>query len=185
MFFPRRMPSPSSIFSAYASVSASFLLFQTMFDQFLPNKAQQFILSAFQYCLNLQFSSSVTLLIEETNGLTRNELFEASEVYLLTKITSTSAEKLKVSKGSKDQNLTTKFAECEQIFDSFGGMELKWRFNCQASHKDWKSEDDRASERQWFELSFHKEHRYKVVNFNFQILMSFRLYQLIGSRISG
>jgi len=134
-----------------------------MFNQFLPNKAQQFIHSAFQYYLNLQFSSSVTLLIEETNGLTRNELFEASEVYLLTKITSTTAEKLKVSKGSKDQNLTTKFAECEQIFDSFGGMELKWRFNCQDSHKNWKSEDDRASERQWFELSFHKENRDKVL----------------------
>ncbi|KAF7134484.1 hypothetical protein RHSIM_Rhsim08G0121600 [Rhododendron simsii] len=136
-----------------------------MFNQFLPNKAQQFILSAFQYYLSPQLSSNVTLIIEENiNGLTRNELFEASETYLFTKVTSSSAEKLKVSKGSRDQNFTTRFAQCEQIFDSFGGMELKWRFHCQVSQKEWKSEDDRASERQyWFELSFHKEHRDKVL----------------------
>lgn len=173
MFFLKNMPSPSSVFSAYASLSASFLLFQTMFNQFLPNKAQQFILSAFQYYLSPQLSSNVTLIIEENiNGLARNELFEASETYLFTKVTSASAEKLKVSKGSRDQNFTTRFAQCEQIFDSFGGMELKWRFHCQESQKDWKSEDDRASERHyWFELSFHKEHRDKVVNFfKFQIM---------------
>ncbi|KAI8542533.1 hypothetical protein RHMOL_Rhmol08G0144800 [Rhododendron molle] len=164
-FFLKNMLSPSSVFSAYASLSASFLLFQTMFNQFLPNKAQQFILSAFQYYLSPQLSSNVTLIIEENiNGLTRNELFEASETYLFTKVSSSSAEKLKVSKGSRDQNFTTRFAQCEQIFDSFGGMELKWRFHCQESRKDWKSEDDRASERQyWFELSFHKEHRDKVL----------------------
>lgn len=163
MFFSlKNMPSPSSVFSAYASLSASFLLFQTMFNQFLPNKAKQFILSAFHYYLSLQLSTTLTLIIEENNGLARNELFEASETYLFTKVTSSTAEKLKVSKGSRDQNLTTRFAQCEQIFDSFGGMELKWRFHCQESQKDWKNEADRTSERQWFELSFNKEHRDKV-----------------------
>ncbi|OMO88239.1 hypothetical protein COLO4_20350 [Corchorus olitorius] len=78
---------------------------QAITSQLIPTQLQAFLLSKLGGLIYSNPSSQMTtLLIDEYNGYSINELYEASQIYLQTKITP-SIERLKVSKGPKDKKV--------------------------------------------------------------------------------
>lgn len=67
----------------------------------------------------------MTLLIDEYEGYSINELYEVFEIYLQTKI-STSMERLKVSKAPRNNNVSVTINKGEKVIDVFEGIQLKW-----------------------------------------------------------
>ncbi|XP_054825798.1 AAA-ATPase At5g17760-like isoform X3 [Prosopis cineraria] len=163
MFSARDMPSPSSIFSAYASMTASVMLFRSLANDLIPHPLRGYLLSAFRYFIKSS-STALTLVIEESTGITRNQVYEAAEVYLST-IVSANNERLKISKSPKEKNLKIRLEKGEKLVDSHNGIELKWRFVCAESNNNNRHDLDIASrtERRYFELSFHKKHKDTVL----------------------
>ncbi|GAY44065.1 hypothetical protein CUMW_079420 [Citrus unshiu] len=105
------MPSATSVLSTYTAFAASAMLVrtvinevQTLTSQIIPKQLQTMMLSKLGG-LFTNHSSQMTLIIDEYNGFSINQLYEASELYLSTKITA-SLEKLKVSKTTKEKNLS-------------------------------------------------------------------------------
>lgn len=163
------IPSPSSVFSAYASLSASIMLFQTVLNQLVPRPVQNYISSAIKYYFKSR-TTNLILVIEESDGMSSNELYSAAETYLYSKIDS-SIECLKITKRPKEASISIKFAQCEKIVDFYDGVEVVWRFNCEERQKGSSKlvDDDSGNvfsefEKRYFELSFNKKYKEKVLS---------------------
>ncbi|KAK4486016.1 hypothetical protein RD792_008678 [Penstemon davidsonii] len=162
------MPSASSIFSTYASISAFIMLVQTILNQFIPRQIQNHIMNIIHHYFKTKPNKS-TIIIEERAGMSTNELFNAAETYLCTKIRP-NIERLKISKRHKDTGLTIKFAQCEKIADTFEDVNLEWRFMFEERKKTSKRIDEDTddivldSEKRYFELCFEKNCKEKVLD---------------------
>ncbi|KAM1529226.1 hypothetical protein ACFX1Z_018457 [Malus domestica] len=164
MFSSKEMPSPSSLFSAYASMAASMMLFRSMANELVPHPVRGYLLSTIRYIFKTH-SPQLTLVIEESNGISRNQVYEAAEIYLCTKISS-NTERIRVSKSPKGKNLTIRLEKGEKLVDFYEGIQLKWRFVCAESQQNNRNDpfSPPRSEKRYFELTFHKQHREKVLD---------------------
>ncbi|XP_009609681.2 AAA-ATPase At5g17760-like [Nicotiana tomentosiformis] len=162
------IPSASSMFQAYASMTASITLLKTMLNQVVPRQVQYYIVSKIRSYYR-PHSSNITLVIGEKDGIAINEVYNAAEIYLSAK-TSPEFQRFRVSKKPKDPNVNVKFGNCGKITDSFEGIQLVWRYVHEAGTKNFSQDGDSgrgnfASEkRTYFELSFKKQHKEKIVN---------------------
>ncbi|CAJ1930255.1 unnamed protein product [Sphenostylis stenocarpa] len=159
MFSPRDMPSPSSIFSAYASMTASIMLLRSMANELIPQPIRGYLCNAFRYLIKPR-SPTLTLIIEESTGIARNQVYDAAEAYLSTRV-SPENERLKISKSPKEKKLTIRLEKGEKVVDFFNGACFKWRFICAESEKnnpnDHTNNISVRSEKRSFELSFPKK----------------------------
>uniref|UniRef100_A0A166ERH0 AAA+ ATPase domain-containing protein n=1 Tax=Daucus carota subsp. sativus TaxID=79200 RepID=A0A166ERH0_DAUCS len=161
------LPSPSTVYSAYASISASTMLLRTTINQIIPHQLQNSIASSIRhYIFTSANTSQLTLVIEEKDGMSQNELYKASEIFTSTKL-HPHIDYLNISKSSKDDHLNIKFDKSETIFDFYQGVEITWRFVRQQLENVSYDEDleDSEAERKYFELSFDKRHKDFVMNF--------------------
>ncbi|KAL8161696.1 hypothetical protein V2J09_013185 [Rumex salicifolius] len=90
------------------------------------------------------------------NGMSLNEVYQASHLYLQDKISPWN-EKLKVAKAYGDKKLSVTVNKGEEIADLYQGISLKWVMICTESEK--KKQSIGTVEKKSFELSFSKEHR--------------------------
>ncbi|CAA2973964.1 AAA-ATPase At3g50940 [Olea europaea subsp. europaea] len=89
----------SNIFSAYASVAASMMLFRTMAHDIIPKPVKSYIISVFTRIFCYFFtplSTRITMVVDEKNGMTRNQIYDSADVYLNTKI-SPNTERFKLT----------------------------------------------------------------------------------------
>ncbi|KAL6222370.1 hypothetical protein ACLB2K_005762 [Fragaria x ananassa] len=159
----KKMPSPSSLFSAYASMAASMMLFRSMANELVPQPVRGYLHSTLHYIFKIH-SAMLTLVIEESNNISRNQLYDAAEVYLCTKI-SLKTDRLKISKTPKAKNITIRLEKGEKLVDVYEGIVLQWRFVCAESRQNNPSDpfSPPRSEKRFFELKFHKKHKEKVL----------------------
>ncbi|KAF8405268.1 hypothetical protein HHK36_010169 [Tetracentron sinense] len=167
MFPDTNMPSTRTVLSTVASLAASAMLIRSIAHDFLPHEVQDYFYSGIRNLLGL-FSSQMTMVVEEFDGLANNQIFEAAQIYLRTKI-SPSTQRLKVSKPEKEKNITVTMERNEEIVDVFDGVQFKWIFVCrQIESKYFNNPGDLnstlRSEIRYFELTFHKKHKEKAVS---------------------
>ncbi|KAF8405272.1 hypothetical protein HHK36_010173 [Tetracentron sinense] len=169
MFSLQNMPSTATLFSMYTTLSALSMLIRSMVseirtiaNQLIPRQLQEKIFSRLGSLFG-SVSSTLTLVIDQSvDGYNPNQIYEASEIYLSTKITP-SIGRLRVRKSLQEKNLSVTIEKGEVIIDFFQGIELKWRFIC-SSQTSGNGNEEQRSERRSFELSFHKKHKEIVLN---------------------
>ncbi|GER27985.1 P-loop containing nucleoside triphosphatehydrolases superfamily protein [Striga asiatica] len=165
------VPHPSSVFAAYASISAFIVLVQTMLNQLLPRQLRSYLSDTLRRYLLRPRHSRATLVVEERDGISFNELFSSAETYLCTKKLRPNVDRLKITKRPNHPTLTLRFAQSELIPDQFHDIDLHWRF-VNADHRnhhhpsksavDHHHED--SSEKRFFELCFDKRHKERVLD---------------------
>ncbi|KAL0332925.1 UNVERIFIED_CONTAM: AAA-ATPase [Sesamum calycinum] len=124
----------TNIFSAYASVAASVMLYRSMVNDIIPEPVKAFFYSMFDRFFKSFFdrffgkiSTHVTVVIDEQNGFTRNQIYDAAEIYLRT-IINPEAERLKANKSSNQKNISLSIEKGQELTDSYNGFQLKWQF---------------------------------------------------------
>ncbi|KAE8655072.1 Detected protein of confused Function [Hibiscus syriacus] len=147
----------TSLFSAYASFAGSMMLVRSMANELIPHPLRSYLFNGLSYFL-APLSPDLTLAIDEQCGMGKNEVYEAARVYLGTRI-SPKTERLKVSKTRKQKHLTTAIDNGETVVDRFENVKLTWRFVCGEGQKP------HSWEKRYFELSFNKKHKDKVLDF--------------------
>lgn len=180
--FQSQIPSVTSLFSAYASLSALLMLLRSILHDFIPPPIRNYILNLIHHLFKRR-SNDLTLVIEETTatGIGHNEVYTAAELYLSNKVTTPSTDRLKISKSPKDKSLTIRFETGEIIDDIFDNIPLRWRFLCTEPDTKRRSpsrvdDDDglisSSGETRFFELSFDKKFKDKVINSYLKFVMA-------------
>ncbi|XP_060193535.1 AAA-ATPase At5g17760-like [Lycium barbarum] len=166
------MPSASSMFQAYVSMSASISLFKTMMNQLVPLQVQHSIVTKIRSYFHTN-SSKVTLVIDEKDGMGINEIYNAAEIYLSTRI-SPEFQRFKISKRPKDTDVNVKFGNCGKVADSFEGIELVWRFVHEEASNNTipNGSGGGGGEKRYFELSFNKQNKDKILNCYIPLVMN-------------
>ncbi|PIN06822.1 AAA+-type ATPase [Handroanthus impetiginosus] len=157
----------TNIFSAYASVAASMMLFRSMANDIIPQPVKAFVCSVFIRFFRHFFdrffkklSPHMTIVVDENTGITRNQIYDAAEIYLRTKI-NPDADRLKANKSTKQRNINLSMVKDQEVVDFYEGFEVKWQFMLV------EPEGDRASfksEKRYFEATFEKINKETVVN---------------------
>ncbi|TYH78777.1 hypothetical protein ES332_D03G013200v1 [Gossypium tomentosum] len=155
--FSTIFPSATSAFTTYASISASLMLLRSIFNDLIPYQLRKHIFSAISslFCF---FSGKQTIIIDQFDGIEPNHVFNATELYLSTKVNPNS-KRLKVSKRIKDKGLSFKLDKGQRITDSFNGVELKWRHVCYGVEIKGN-----VTEKRYFMLRFKKNNGDLVMN---------------------
>ncbi|GAB4848541.1 hypothetical protein Ancab_003247 [Ancistrocladus abbreviatus] len=164
MYSLREIPSASSLFSTYASLSASLMLVRSAVNEFVPQPVLRYLHNLAGELFR-QTSNKLTLIIEAGDGIAFNQVYEAAYVYLRTKI-SPSADRLRVTKLPKENHLTVSFEKGEKLNDVFEGIELNWRYVCVESEKrnNERLGSSSHNESRYFELTFDKKYKDRVLN---------------------
>lgn len=165
------MPSPSSIFSAYASMTASIMLVRSMANDLIPQPIRGYLTNAIRRLIIKPRSPTLTLIIEESSGIARNQVYDAAEAYLSTRVRPEN-ERLKISKTPQEKKLTIRLEKGEKVEDIYNGASLIWKFICAETEKNSTLSNNHdihnnsvslRSEKRYFELSFLKEHKEMVL----------------------
>ncbi|GLT82760.1 hypothetical protein SLE2022_011070 [Rubroshorea leprosula] len=158
MFSPSEMSNiASTLLSTYASLTGTLMLLRSMASELIPEQLRSYFFSFFHYLFTPP-SSNLTLVINESSGMSSNEVYNAADLYLATKI-SPKTERLRLSKTERQKNFAISIEKDEEIVDIFEGIELKWRYNCIEPREQY------SAEKKFFELSFNKKCKDKVVDF--------------------
>ncbi|KAK9067495.1 hypothetical protein SSX86_014825 [Deinandra increscens subsp. villosa] len=163
------MPTLSSLLSAYAWLSTSLMLFRTIFDQLLSVELRLYVLEAVRSYWSKPKSPKLTLVFDEIDGLTSNHMFDAAEAFLCSRINPNS-KRLRITKSVNENNMNIKFAESEEIVESFDGISVTWRY-FRRQPKNMTDGDDAGlamsssgGSRGYFELEFDKTHKDVIIN---------------------
>ncbi|KAL8161693.1 hypothetical protein V2J09_013182 [Rumex salicifolius] len=177
------MPSTTSVISAYTAFAASAMLARSMVSEFQSMAAQlipQSIRDKFASKLVFLFgnsSSEMTLIIDEHfNGLSLNEVYEASHLYLQEKISPWN-QKLKVTKAQGEDDLSITVNKGEEIVDFYQGIKVRWVMlstESQKTHFEYEgSISSEKVEHRSFELSFSKKHKEVILGSYLSNVMEF------------
>ena len=161
------MSNSTALVSAVASVAASAMLIRTITNEFIPPEVLNFFTSQL-HDLKRYFSSQLTIVIEEFQGMSRNQVYEAAEAYLGTKAT-LSAHRVKASKSEDDKKLAFSVDKNEEFHDDYEGVEVRWKLSCvyvQSTGNRHPNDMNASlrSEVRSYELSFHKKHKDMIFN---------------------
>ncbi|CAN0919198.1 AAA-ATPase At5g17760 [Linum grandiflorum] len=149
------------------------MLAQTTVNHFLPTPAKTYIYSAIRKLFSRSRPSDLTLIIDEIiTVLSGNEVFDAAQTYLSTKI-SPDAKCLKVSKTYGDKLCSITFDDGELIHDNFQDVALQWRFCVSEANQNraYPADDSELDHiygkekvKRHFELTFLKEKKELVLD---------------------
>ncbi|CAA7046984.1 unnamed protein product [Microthlaspi erraticum] len=160
--FFTQIPSLSSIFSIYTSLSAFTILFRTILHEIIPEKIRDFIVSRFSDYFSSYFNTNFTFIIQEQCDYVTNQTFRAAETYLPTLLAGMSTGSLLVHSSNLNNPLAKpKFGipVKAKIFDEFEGIPLEWTLLSERNENPHQSRPKR-----YFHLTCKKEFRDKIMS---------------------
>ncbi|GAV84582.1 AAA domain-containing protein/AAA_assoc domain-containing protein [Cephalotus follicularis] len=165
-FSQENIPSSKTVLSVAASLTASAVLFRTIANDLVPEVLTDYLCSSFKNMSN-RLSSQITVVIEEFDGLTANQMFYAANVYLGSKL-SPSVQRIKVHKPEKEKQLDVSIDKNQELVDLFSGVKFKWvlvssRVQKSVPHKKGNSNGISREEIRYLEVTFNKKHRDMVL----------------------
>ncbi|CAA7019373.1 unnamed protein product [Microthlaspi erraticum] len=147
-----------TVLTTAASVAETARLARSLAQTYVPPEVRHYISNEFRCFFHRRvvpyFDPQMTITIEEFEGYDHNEVFEAAEAYLATKI-SPSNKKLKVSKHDSENNYNVSVEPNEEVVDTFNGVQFRWLLR--SRRVDSKNSRSPPSNVRSFELSFHKK----------------------------
>ncbi|KAM3749793.1 hypothetical protein ACB098_05G213000 [Castanea mollissima] len=160
MSLNQRIPNVQKLLSTAATVAATAMLVRSIAYDYIPNDIHRY-LSSHLHNLSRLFSSRFTIVIEEFQGLSKNQMFDAAEVYLGT-ITSSSVQRVRVGTDENEK----------KIVDVFENIQMNWSLVCTQVEPSSNCRNQNMSdlnvtlrsEVRSYELSFHKRHKDKNLN---------------------
>ncbi|KAL7144203.1 hypothetical protein ABFS83_08G243400 [Erythranthe nasuta] len=160
-----KLATAKTILSAVGSIAATAVVVRGVAGDLLPPEFHDYILSGFRTFFS-RFSNQLTMVIDEFEGLDSNEIYEAAQVYLGTKISPTT-RRLKISKPAKENHFNITIDKDEQLTDTFNGEKFKWVWICKTKSKTYyhhRHTNNNSTEARSFELTFHKRNKDLAIN---------------------
>ncbi|KAL6618680.1 hypothetical protein ACP70R_033819 [Stipagrostis hirtigluma subsp. patula] len=159
-----------------ASVAATAMVVRSVVNELVPYELRDLLCAGARY-LRARVSSRHTVVIDEAEGLSANQIYDAARTYLAARI-STDMPRLRVSRVDEAQGIMVGMEQGEEMVDAHDGVEYTWRL---VSRDGTSGAAARAAgtagayggqgakgrprhEIKSFEVSFHKKHKEKALN---------------------
>ncbi|GJR28207.1 retrotransposon protein, putative, ty1-copia subclass [Tanacetum coccineum] len=156
------------------------MFLRTLFDQFLPLQVQSYIIDGLKYYWKRESSYTLTLVFEEKDGRSPNDMFNATVAYLCT-IISPDTKRLRITKNVNETHVNIKFAEKQEIVDSFEGNSVTWKYITEQP----KKRGDDLHEKRHIIMKFDHIHRDSVFTRYLPSIIEKRWYLLYGPPGTG
>uniref|UniRef100_A0A803L6W6 AAA-type ATPase N-terminal domain-containing protein n=1 Tax=Chenopodium quinoa TaxID=63459 RepID=A0A803L6W6_CHEQI len=128
------MMRAKSVLSTVGSAATAVMVARSVINDFLPYEVCDYLFSSIHSILSRRFSTEITMIIEEFDGLENNQIFDAVELFIgaRTKTTSTSASatRLMVRKPVTGDKILVNVDRNEGIVHEFEGVKFRWMFYC-------------------------------------------------------
>ncbi|CAL4909820.1 unnamed protein product [Urochloa decumbens] len=167
------MSSGSGSYEKYitmaASVAATAMLVRSVASELVPYEVRDLLCAAAR-SLRARVSSRHTVVIDEAEGLSANQIYDAARTYLAARI-STDMPRLRVSRVDEAQGITVGMEQGEEMVDVHDGVEYTWTLVSRDGSNPGGGAASGASsaaagakgrgrlETKSFEVSFHKRHK--------------------------
>ncbi|XP_028788460.1 protein HYPER-SENSITIVITY-RELATED 4-like [Neltuma alba] len=163
-FFPSssvetNLATTKTFVSTVASVATTIVLIRSVARDLLPGEIVDCFFDGVRGFFR-RFSSQLTIVIDEFEGLISNQIYDAAVTYVGKKI-SPSTRRFKVSKPDDAKRGFEITVKCDEfIMDVFNGIKFKWVFIRRGvESKSFSNNPRDHSEIRSLELSFHKKHK--------------------------
>ncbi|TKY70424.1 mitochondrial chaperone bcs1 [Spatholobus suberectus] len=153
--------SASSWFEVYAAFSTFMMLLRTAINDLIPQQLRSFIASKLEAFFNSPPNDHISLRINQfwdENSGHGNQLFDAAQEYLPTRITRT-YKSLKVGKLENQKHLDLAVDASEEVVDEFEGTKFTWKLN-EGSEND----SNNFRKQHTFVLTFNEKNRERVLD---------------------
>lgn len=132
------MGTTKSVLSTVGSTVAAVMVARSIINDFLPREVHDYLYSAVRAFFNHRFSSDMTIVVDEFDGLETNQIFDAAQLYLgtLTKSAAGAAtadaagRRIKVSKPESEDTIRVTVDRNEEVVDRFNGVVFRWVLHC-------------------------------------------------------
>ena len=152
-----------------ASAAAAAMLVRTVVSELLPYEVGDLLRSAARG-VRARVSSRHTVVIDEAEGLSANQLYDAARTYLAARVTLTpDVPRLRASRVDDAQGITVGMEQGEEMVDAHDGVHYTWTLVVSRDAAASRAADGRdkagrrPSEAKSFELSFHRRHKDKAL----------------------
>lgn len=161
------LPSYENTLKLAGALVSSAVVLRTISDTLVPDSVTDYLRSRVRK-ISTRLSSQATVVIEEFDGLNPNQIFEAANVYLGSKL-SISTQRIKVNKAAKEREFVVTVDMNQPLVDLYQNVKLEWVLASSPvkSSVSSRKRGDGASSRselRYFELSFHKKFREMVMD---------------------
>ncbi|KAI9200509.1 hypothetical protein LWI28_009273 [Acer negundo] len=161
------LPSYENALKLAGALVSSAVVLRTVSDTLVPDSVTDYLRTRIRK-ISTCLSSQATVVIEEFDELNPNQIFEAANVYLGSRL-STSTQRTKVNKPAKEKEFTVTVDMNQPLVDSYENVKLEWVLvssPIKSSVSSRKLENGAGSrlELRYFELSFHKKFKEMVMS---------------------
>lgn len=108
-----KMALAKTVLSTVGSVAATAMLVRSIFHDYTPRELHEYLFFGLGNIFT-KFSNQLTMVIDEFDGLVNNEIYEAAETYLGSKL-SPNIHRLKISKPEKEKNFNIAMERNEEV----------------------------------------------------------------------
>ncbi|KAK2660572.1 hypothetical protein Ddye_007105 [Dipteronia dyeriana] len=161
------LPSYENALKLAGAIVSSAVVLRTVSDTLVPDSVTDYLRTRIRKISN-RLSNQATVVIEEFDELNPNQIFEAANVYLGSKL-STSTQRTKANKPAKEKEITVTVDMNQPLVDSYENVKLEWvlvssPIKSSVSSRKRENGTGSRSELRFFELSFHKKFKETVMS---------------------
>ncbi|TXG52186.1 hypothetical protein EZV62_021355 [Acer yangbiense] len=161
------LPSYENALKLAGALVSSAVVLRTVSDTLVPDSVTDYLRTRIRK-ISTCLSSQATVVIEEFDELNPNQIFEAANVYLGSRL-STSTQRTKVNKPAKEKEFTVTVDMNQPLVDSYENVKLEWvlvssPIKSSVSGRKRENGAGSRSELRYFELSFHKKFKAMVMS---------------------
>ncbi|CAH1437226.1 unnamed protein product [Lactuca virosa] len=155
-----------TVVSTIGSVAAAAMVVRSVARDYLPSEFHDYLDFGFRNFIN-KFSTQVTMVIYEFDGIRPNEIYNATQLYLAARI-SPDIHRMKISKYTSEKNINVAMENNEECTDVYNGVKFKWSsVSNKTPATEYYRDDDMirsSSELRILRLTFHRKHKDLALN---------------------
>ncbi|KAJ0550501.1 putative AAA+ ATPase domain, ATPase, AAA-type, core, AAA-type ATPase domain-containing protein [Helianthus annuus] len=162
-----KIDTAKTIINTVGSIAAAVMVVRSVSQDYLPPEFREYMYLGFRNFI-YKFSTHLTMVIYEFDGFSDNEIYNATQLYLSTRISS-NIHRLKVTKNPNEQHINVAMEINEEYTDIYNGVKFIWSLvsKKKPTREYYSFDEDSGSTRsdlRSLELTFHRKHKDLALN---------------------
>ncbi|KAI7746903.1 hypothetical protein M8C21_018125 [Ambrosia artemisiifolia] len=158
-----KLTTAETLIATIGSIAVTAMVIRSVARDFLPPEFHDYLHFGLASLIN-KFSRQLTMVINKFDGYKANDLYNATELYLSSRILSFETKRVTLTKNPSNNIINVAMDVNECFLDTYNGVTFKWSLVS-------KNLPNKVTELS-FELKFHQKHKDMVLNEYFPFIIN-------------